>query len=144
MEKKIEEILCYLHTINDESFGFYAILDKYFIQNRTSNRKDFQHIPCENIKLNTLFIYRAEMEPGKMKMSCSEAPFDTYLKIVNDESMIKVLKEKEERTNDYLGLDIENELTPIEEALHKRIKEIRNEKLDIILDDSPKIAYIRM
>ena len=141
---KTEEFLCYLHTITDEEFGFYAILDNFPIQNRTSKRNDVFHIPCENIKLNTLFIISVEIEPGKQKFSCVEAPLNTYLKVIEDEKMMKSLKLKEGATNDYLGLDIENELTPIEGALHQRIKEIRDEKLNIILNDSPKIAWIKM
>ena len=146
---KTEEFLCYLHTITDEEFGFYAILNNFTviiptIQNRTSKRNDVFHIPCENIKLNTLFIISVEIEPGKQKFSCVEAPLNTYLKVIEDEKMMKSLKLKEGATNDYLGLDIENELTPIEGALHQRIKEIRDEKLNTILDDSPKIAWIKM
>lgn len=162
---KTEEFLCYLHTITNEEFGFYDILDNFIIQNRTSKRNDvfhipceniwyrnnswygslnFFHIPCENIKLNTLFIISVEIEPGKQKFSCVEAPLNTYLKVIEDEKMMKSLKLKESATNDYLGLDIENELTPIEGALHQRIKEIRDEKLNIILNDSPKIAWIKM
>lgn len=93
----IEEIVCYLHTVDDDSYGFFAIIDDNIVQNRKSNRKNNPFcMPCDNIKINTLFIWRVETSPGKMKNSCYEAPLDIYLKIFNDEKMMKILKKNKD------------------------------------------------
>jgi hypothetical protein len=129
---KVEEALCYLHTITDEEYGFYHISDN-FVENRKSDRSNPFHMPCELIKKDTLFIYRSETKPGSMKTSCIEAPFETYQKIISDDKIMSFLKRKEGDVNDMKGYDIEEELTPIEEALQNRMIEIRDEKLNIIL-----------
>ena len=95
---EVEEVLCYLHTITDEEYGFYHIgvtnRGENFIENRKSDRSNPFHMPCELIKKDTLFIYRSETKPGSMKTSCLETPFETYQMIINDDKIMSFLKRK--------------------------------------------------
>ncbi len=126
MIPKSEEHLCYLYSITDDEYYFLVIFeDKHYIQYRMSNRNDFMHIPCENIPINTLFLYQIIVEPSIMQTKCIEAPIERYLKIVSDRKMIDALKRKE--------IEEDGLLNTIEDNLHNKIKQMRNDMIESIL-----------
>ena len=137
---KTEEVLCFLHSKTPNEYGFLAIFlnigsdSKFVVQSRTSDRSNFMCMPCENIDLNSLFIYKVEMGPGKMLTKCFDAPIETYLNILGNTPLLDRLQREVDIISDCNGIDLEDEIS-VSDVLKKRISDIRDSKLNLVLDE---------
>ena len=103
------------------------------VERRISKKSNLIHIPCENIELNSLFLVHVEIESGRTTFTCTQSPINTYLDILQDKNICSLLSKKMDDISDHKGYDIEEEPDSIIDILHNKVRELRNNSIDILL-----------
>lgn len=122
METKTEEILGFLHSSTNDYWEFFAFISDNHIENRHSEKSDIFRMPLELIPINTLFVYKCVMNPGKMETSCREAQIDKYLEVINNQ-----------HSCDYFNLHSSSIGSNPIDFMKERVKQLRDSKINAII-----------
>lgn len=101
--------------INDKEKIFYILNGEI----RRSEEPPFD-TPLELIKQNEVFVLETEINPGSMSIVCKPGGVGDYIEALNDKELMRSLKT-------WLGVDS----IPF---LHRKVKELREYKINKIID----------
>lgn len=117
METKKTEISCIL--LNKEDELFLAIIDEEagYVELRKNDKKPFGY-PLENIEPGYIFVVTTEVKPNTMICTIEPAEIFRYTDILKNKKLM-----------DYIN---SNEIALVD--LHKRVEELRDNKIEKIID----------